>query len=296
MRVVISGASGMIGGALSRHLSGRGHEVVGLSRSARPGWLRWDPARGELDPTDLAGAGAIVHLAGKSLLDRWTPDSKRAMWGSRVDSGRLLAEAAARMDTPPRVYVTCSAVGYYGDRGDEVLDESSARGIGFLAELCEAWEAAAAPAADAGLRVAAVRTGVVLQALTGQLKLPFSLGLGARLGSGRQWLSWVLLEDLVGLYTHVIESEDVRGPLNGVAPEPATNAAFTQALARALGRPAFLAAPEFALKAILGAEMAAETLLASQRAVPARALEQRFTFGSPTLETALPRALGRAGA
>jgi uncharacterized protein (TIGR01777 family) len=296
VRIVISGASGMIGTALARHLSAQGHAVAGLTRGARPGWISWDPARGVLDPRALAGTDAIVHLAGQSLVGRWSESGKRGMWESRVDSGRLLAGAAARMDVPPRVYVTSSAVGFYGDRGEEVLDERAARGSGFLADLCAAWEAAAELAAVAGTRVVAMRSGVVLEALTSRLALPFALGLGARLGSGRQWLAWILLDDLVRLYAHAIESAALSGPVNGVASEPATNSAFTAALARALHRPAFLAAPALALRALLGADMANQTLLVSQRVIPARALADGFHFGAPTLDLALPLALGKTRA
>lgn len=293
MRIAISGASGMIGTALTRRLTADGHAVVGITRGARPGWIQWDPTRGALDPAALEGVEAIVHLAGRSLADgRWSAAAKREMWSSRVDAGRLLAGAAARLKMPPRVYVTGSAVGYYGDRGDEVLAETAARGAGFLAELCEAWEAATGPAARAGARVVAIRSGVVLESLTSRLRLPFSLGLGARLGDGRQWLSWILLEDLVRLYAHALTSDALRGPVNGVAPEPVTNAGFTRGLAAALGRPAFLAAPPFALRALLGGEMVDATVLASQRVVPAAARASGFRFECGTLGEALPRALG----
>lgn len=297
MRVAISGASGMIGSALSRILAADGHAVAGITRRRRPGWITWDPERGALDPRDLAGVGAIVHLAGRGLADgRWSAAAKREMWSSRVDAGRLLAGAAARMEVPPRAYVTASAVGFYGDRGDEPLDESSARGEGFLAELCEAWEDAARPAAASGSRVVALRCGVVLESLTDRLRLPFSLGLGARLGDGRQWMPWIALEDAARLYAHAIAAETLRGPVNGVAPEAVTNAAFTRELAGALGRPAFLAAPPFALRLMLGAEMADSTLLVSQRVAPAAALAGGFAFRAPSLETALPRALERRAA
>lgn len=293
MRIVISGASGMIGSALTRLLSGAGHEVVGLTRGRREGWIHWDPAAGVLDAEALEGADAVVHLAGLSLDRRWSDGVKRRLWTSRVDSSRLLATTVSRLRTPPRVYVTASAVGWYGDRGEAVLDESSSRGDGFLADLCEAWEDAARPAASAQTRVVAIRTGVVLESLTSRLRLPFSLGLGARIGPGNQWLSWILLEDLCHLYAHVIHAEDAGGPVNAVAPGPVTNAAFTRGLARALGRPAFLVAPGFAFELVYGAEMARSTLLASQRAVPARALAGGFEFVAPDLDAALPRALGR---
>lgn len=295
MRVIVSGASGLIGTALRRVLEAGGHAVVGITRDARPGWVRWDPAAGVLEPRTLDGADAIVHLAGRSLVTRWTPRARRVMWASRVDSGRMLAEAAARLERPPAVFVTGSAVGYYGDRGNEPLDEQSAPGSDFLAELCVAWEAATEPAARAGARVAAMRTGVVLESLTARLALPFRLGLGARLGDGRQWLSWILLEDLARLYVHVLEHDAIHGPVNAVAPEPVTNAGFTRALAAAVHRPAFLFAPAFALRAMLGRDMADQTLLASQRAMPVRALGGGFQFVSARIEEALPRALGEGG-
>jgi len=284
----------MIGAALVRRLAAGGHTVTGISRSRRAGWIQWDPARGALDPRALEGVDAIVHLAGRSLAaGRWTGGVRRQMWASRVDAGRRLAEAAARMDPPPRVYVTASAVGFYGDRGDEVLVESSGRGAGFLAELCEAWEQAAQPAAAAGARVVAVRSGVVVESLTGRLRLPFSLGLGARLGAGGQWLAWILLDDIARLYAHALAADTLHGAVNGVAPEPVTNAEFTRALAGAFGRPAFLAVPAWALHLGLGREMAAQTLLASQRAVPARAQADGFTYVAPKIEAAIRRALGR---
>ncbi len=294
VRVVISGASGMIGRALSRRLAALGHEVVGITRGRRPGWITWEPRGGALDPRALEGAGAIVHLAGKSLAGgRWSAGAKREMWSSRVDTGTRLAEAVAGMDRPPRVYVTASAVGYYGSRGDHVLVESAARGDGFLADLCEAWEGASAPAAAAGIRTVAVRAGVVLESLTSRLRLPFSLGLGARLGRGDQWLAWIGLDDVARLYTHAILSDTLRGAVNGTAPASVTNTGFTRALADAVGRPAFLAVPAWALRLMLGREMADQTLLASQRVVPARAQADGFACETPSLEAALERALGR---
>jgi hypothetical protein len=297
MRVAISGASGMIGPVLARLLAANGHSVVGISRAPRPGWIQWDPARGALDPRALAGVDAIVHLAGKNLAEgRWSAAAKREIWSSRVDAGHLLAAAAARMDVPPRAYVTASGVSYYGDRGDELLDESSSRGSGFLAELCEAWEAAAQPAAACGARVVAMRTGVTLESLTRRLRLPFALGLGTRVGNGRQWISWILLEDIARLYAHVLVTHTIRGVVNGVAPEPATNATFTRALAAALGRPALFVAPPFALRLMLGGEMADSTLLASGRVAPAVALAHGFAFTAPSLDVALPLALGKRAA
>lgn len=284
---MISGATGLIGTALSSALEARGDEVRVLSRSGGAGRFAWDPALGRLESGAIEGCDAVVHLAGRSLLTPWTPAAKRDFRSSRVDGGALLASEIAKASRSPSTFVTASAVGYYGSRGDERLDETSGAGTGFLAELGVAWEQAALAAADVGVRVAAIRTGIVLRSLVKPLRLPFSLGLGAQLGDGSQWMSWVRLEDLVSAYLHVLDHPELSGPFNAAAPEPVTNAEFTVVLARTLRRPAFLAAPAFALRLMAGREFADETLLASQRVVPARLTQAGFDFRWPRLEPAI---------
>jgi len=296
VRVVLSGSGGLIGGALAPALSGAGHEVVRLVRSeARPGAARWDPAAGVLDERDLHGADAVVHLAGAGIGDRrWTAARRTEILDSRVRGTELLARTVAGMRRPPAVLVSASAVGWYGDRGDEVLTEDSSGGTGFLASVCRAWEGATAPAEEAGVRVVHLRSGVVLArhggALARQLPL-FRAGLGGRLGSGRQWLSWITLEDEVAVVVRVLGDATLVGPVNACSPSPVTNAQFTRTLARVLHRPAIARVPRIALRAFLGGELADELVLASQRAVPARLLAAGFSFGLDALEGALASVL-----
>ncbi|WP_433325680.1 TIGR01777 family oxidoreductase [Spirillospora sp. CA-294931] len=295
MKIVVSGASGLIGGRLVKELLRDGHEVVRLVRREPrgAGEARWSPG-GSVDASALRGADAVVHLAGAGVADRpWTASYKRQIRESRLQGTRTLAEAIAGADDGPRVLVCGSAVGFYGDRGGEELDETSRGGTGFLADLVRDWEAAAQPAANAGVRVAYARTGIVLDAkggLMGKTLLPFKLGLGAKLGNGRQWMSWISLDDEVAALRHLIDHE-VAGPVNLTAPAPVTNAEFTKALGRALGRPAVLAVPAFALRAVLRG-LADEGPLVSQRAVPNRLSETGFAFMHPELDGAL-RALLR---
>lgn len=290
--ILVTGASGLVGTALVARWRARGRPVRTLvrRRPAAPGEFFWDPVRGELDPAALAGVGAVVHLAGENIAaGRWTARRKAAIRASRVEPTRLLAAACAARPERPAVFIGASATGIYGDRGDERLDESAAPGAGFLADVCAAWEAALAPAAAAGIRTVALRTGVVLTPSGGALAkmLPlFRLGLGGRLGSGRQWFSWIALGDLLGAIEHVLDAPDVAGPVNSVAPGAVTNAEFTAALAAALRRPAFLPAPAFALKLALG-EMAEAALLAGARVEPRRLLASGFVFRWPQLAPAL---------
>jgi len=295
VRILVSGAGGLLGSAFAAAREAEGHEVGRLvrRRADGPGLVKWSPSGGVLDPAALAGFDALVHLAGKSLSDPWTPHGKKVIRDSRVVGTRVIAEAVARAEPAPRVMVCASAVGFYGSRGDEILDEESAAGRGFLAELCRDWEAAAQPARDAGVRVVSLRLGVVLSREGGALAtmLPvFRLGIGGRLGSGRQWMSWVSRDDAVEAIRFAIEREDLEGPVNVVAPEPATNAELTKALGRVLGRPTPFPVPAFVLRLLPG-DMAAETVLASQRAVPARLTAGGFAFRFPELETALRHAL-----
>lgn len=290
MRVAVTGASGLIGSALVPELRAAGHQVVALVRHPPSGSdeVGWDPQTGAIDDTRLADVGAIVHLAGFNLGTRWTEAKKRAILESRVNGTRLLAETAARLSPRPAVLVCASAIGFYGECGDEVLTEAAPRGDGFLAEVVEAWEAAAEPARDAGIRVVSLRQGLVLTqdgGALGRLLTPFRLGLGGPVGSGRQWWSWVTLEDVVRAYLHVLE-RPLTGPLNVTAPEPARNRDFVKALGHALHRPSFAPFPTFAVNALLG-EMGRELLLSSQRVVPAALAADGFEFRQPSLDGAL---------
>ncbi len=300
MRIAITGADGFIGRPLAARLAAAGHEVLKLVRRAprAPGEAAWDPAAGTIDRAALAGVDGVVHLAGASIAGgRWTAARRALLRDSRTGPTRLLAETLAALQPRPRVLVSASATGFYGDRGEEWLDESSAAGTGFLAETARAWEAAAAPATRAGIRVAHPRTGLVLAPHGGALAamLPvFRLGLGGPLGAGRQWWSWIALEDAVAALVHALEREDVRGPFNVVAPAPVRCAAFARALGAALRRPALLPAPAFALRLVLGAGQADELLLAGQRVRPAALERTGFSFARPELGPALARML-RAG-
>lgn len=295
--IVVTGASGLIGRALVDRLRARGQTVRRLVRSAtgHAGDFLWDPARGVLDPAAMAGATAVVHLAGEPVAHRWTPARKAAIRDSRVQSTALLARAIAALDGPSPVFLSGSAVGFYGDRGDELLDETSAPGRGFLPTVCQAWEEAAQPAVAAGARVAFLRTGVVLHPEGGALEkllTPFRLGAGGPIGTGRQWLSWISLEDEVRGIEQALWTDAIRGPVNLVAPTPVTNAEFATTLGRVLARPALIPVPAFALQLLYG-EMAEETILAGQRVMPRVLLAQGFAFAHPTLEQALRSMLGR---
>ena len=302
MRILVSGSSGLMGGALCAWLPMQGHTVQRLVRRAAmgPDEVSWDPAAGTLHGEALEGVDAVVHLAGAGIADeRWTEARKAVIHDSRVRSTHLLAVALAALSRKPRVLVSASAVGWYGDRGDEWLDESSDPGTGFLAAVGRAWEGAAEPAVDAGIRVAHPRTGIVLARAGGALAklLPlFRLGLGGPVGTGRQWWSWIALGDALAAMLHAIEHEDVRGPYNAVAPEPVTAGDFARTLGRVMARPASLPAPAFALRTVMGRELADEALLASQRARPAVLERTGFTFREPELEGALRRLLARPGA
>ena len=302
MLVAVTGASGLIGSALTRRLRAEDHQVLRLTRSrpSAPDQVQWDPTAGRLDADALAKVDAVVHLAAKNLGERlrWNARVKRELLESRVDGTALVARTMADLagrSGGPRVLVCASGVGYYGDRGDEVLTESSSPGSGFLAEVCKQWEAAADPAREAGLRVVHLRTGPVQDMAGGVLPkqaLLFRLGLGGRLGSGRQWLSWTALGDIVGAYLHALTHDELDGPVNNAAPKPVTNAEFTATLARVLGRPAMLPVPAFAPRLVLG-EAADEFLFVSQRALPVRLRETGYRFQFPELEQALRHTLKR---
>lgn len=300
MKVVVTGASGLIGSALVPFLTAGGHQVTRLVRSRpRPGAaeVRWEPMAGSLDPASVEGADAVVHLAGENIAaGRWTAARKAAIRESRVRGTQTLCGALAKLSRPLQVLVSASATGYYGDRGDELLREDSAPGTGFLAEVCRAWEAATEPAVQKGIRVVLLRFGIVLSPAGGALAkmlTPFKLGVGGVVGTGKQYMSWIGIDDAVGAIHHALQTEALRGPVNAVAPHPVTNAEFTATLGRVLGRPTLLPLPAFAARAAFG-EMADALLLASTRAEPARLLATGYPFRHPHLEGALRHVLGRA--
>ncbi len=296
MRILVSGARGLIGSALLAVLRARGDEPLSLTRNPRaPGEIGWDPAGGRLEGGALEGLDAVVHLAGEPIAGRWTPARREAIRASRVTGTRLLAERLATLERPPGVLVSVSAIGIYGDRGEERLDEASPPGTGFLAGVCREWEAAAVPAAARGIRVVAPRLGLVLSRRGGALArlLPlFRLGLGGPLGRGRAWWSWVALDDVVAVLVRACDDAALDGPLNLVAPAPVRNGEFARTLGRVLGRPAFLPVPPLALRAVFG-QMARETLLAGARVEPARLRAAGQAFRFPELEGALRHLLDR---
>lgn len=298
MKVLISGSSGLIGSALAPFLSAQGHTITRLVRSAgnHENAVSWDPQAGTIDSTRLEGFDAVVHLAGESIAGgRWTAARKARIRDSRVEGTRLLATALAGLERRPRVLVSASAMGYYGDRGDEVLREDSPPGTGFLADACRAWEQAADPAREKGIRVVNLRTGLVLAGAGGALPKmlpPFKLGVGGVVGSGRQYWSWITLDDEVAAIHHVLVSESLEGPVNAVVPRAVTNREFTQSLGRVLSRPTLFPLPAFVARLALG-EMADELLLASQRLEPARLMASGYPYRFPDLEPALRHVLGR---
>ena len=299
LRIAITGASGLVGSALVPFLIGRGHDVHRLVRSA-PGnekEIAWDPASGKLDPDDLEGFDGIIHLAGEPIAERWTVAQKAKIRDSRIGGTRLLAETIATLQRKPRVLLSGSAIGIYGSRGDEWLDESSAPGTDdFLARVAQEWEAAATPAAAAGVRVIHPRLGVVLSPEGGALERllsVFRLGAGGKIGHGDQWLSWIARDDTVAALHFLLRDDDIRGPVNIVAPNPETNAHFSKILGHVISRPALATVPAIAVRLMLGSEMANATVLASQRVRPKALDEYGFRFGYPHLEQALRHELAR---
>ncbi|MGD6751533.1 TIGR01777 family oxidoreductase [Streptomyces sp. BH105] len=290
-RFAVAGASGLIGSALVRSLTDDGHDVCRLVRRAprAPDEARWDPKEGYVDTSRLAGCEGIVNLAGAGVGDhRWTAAYKREIRDSRVLGTQTLARAAAGLDAPPRVFLNGSAVGYYGDTGARTVDETAQAGDGFLPSVCVEWEAAAAPAHQAGIRTVFARTGLVVArggGAWGKLFPLFKAGLGGRLGDGRQYWSYIALADHVAALRHLLDTEGLAGPVNLTAPQPATNREMTEAMGRVLRRPALLPVPSFALRAVLG-EMAGD-VLGSTRAVPTRLLETGFEFAHPGVDQAI---------
>ena len=291
MNILVTGATGFIGAALVSSLAEAGHHTIRLRREPRGRDVgpTWNPETGQIHLDDALPLDAVVHLAGENIAQRWTRAAKARIRSSRVDATRLLSEAVARLPQPPRVMVCASATGFYGDRADELLDERSQPGNGFLAEICRAWEAAADPARQSGIRVVNLRLGIVLAKHGGALAkmLPiFRLGLGGRLGSGGQYLSWIALDDLMRVVELALLDNRINGPFNAVSPQSPTNKEFTSSLSRALHRPAFLPVPALFVQALFG-EMGREALLASARVQPARLLEMGFSFLYPELNAAL---------
>jgi uncharacterized protein (TIGR01777 family) len=299
VKIAITGASGLVGRALTRSLRLDGNDVVPLVRrpvSDGEEAIRWDPASGTIDATGLEGVDGVVHLAGAGIGDhRWTDDYKREVLESRTRGTDLIARTIATLDRPPSVLVSGSAIGWYGDTGDVAVTEGAPAGDDFLADVCRQWEAATAPAEDAGIRVAHLRTGIVLSPQGGALAklLPlFKLGLGGRMGSGRQWWSWIGLDDEVGAIRWLLE-HDVAGPVNATAPEPVTNAEMTRVLGRVLQRPTVVPVPSFGPKLLLGSELADSLLFTSQRVLPGVLTDQGYPFAHGTLEGALRALLDR---
>lgn len=295
LRVAVTGASGLIGTQLCAFLGTGGHRVDRLvRREAGPGEIRWDPAARKIDHAALEGVDAVIHLAGENVGQRWTPAHKAAVMKSRVDGTRTIAEALARLDRKPRIFVSASAVGYYGDTGDTLVDESAPNGTGFLAEVCRAWEESADPARAAGIKVVHPRIGVVLSGSGGalaEMRTPFSLGVGGPIGGGRQWFPWIAMDDTVGALHHLLYA-GLEGPVNVVSPAPVTQAEFARVLGKVLRRPAFLPLPGVAVKALFG-EMGEGVLLAGQRVAPRRLLDSGYRFLRPDLEQALRFELGK---
>ena len=298
MNVLMTGSSGLIGSPLMSFLGGRGHQVRRLFRrpTAEVNATFWNPADGTFADGAFDGIDAVVHLAGENIAgSRWTAARKDRIRTSRIDGTRRLCEGLASLQSPPKVLVAASAVGFYGDRADEMLDESSAPGTGFLPEVCRDWEEATAPARDRGIRVVLLRTGIVLSPRGGALAKmlpPFRLGVGGVLGSGNQYMSWIALDDMLGIVLHVITDGSIRGPVNAVAPNAVTNREFTKTLGTVLHRPTVFPVPGFAARLVFG-EMAEALLLASTRVEPAVLRSTKFEFAYPDLESALRHVLGR---
>jgi uncharacterized protein len=290
-KVLVSGASGFIGQKLVETLEASGYEVMTLVRDPQKVSSRaifWNPDKELVDVTSLEGFDAVVNLAGENIgSGRWTEEKKKKILESRLRSTRTLVSAFMRLRLPPKVFISGSAIGYYGNRGEEICMETTSAGTGFLANVCRQWEEAAKPAEERGIRTVLLRTGVVLSREGGALAkmlIPFKLGLGGVLGSGEQYMSWIALEDIVGLILFILQKDSISGPINAVAPNPVTNKEFTQALGKALNRPTILPVPAFLLRLILGQEMADEMLLVSTRAIPEKALSAGYVFKHAKLE------------
>jgi hypothetical protein len=297
IHVAVTGSRGLIGGQLVPFLAAAGHRVTPLVRgAASAGQVSWDPGADSFDASGLKGVDGVVHLAGENIAAaRWTESRKQRILESRAHGTRTLCEGLAKMGSPPGVLVSASAIGFYGDRGDQILDESSPSGTGFLSDVVRRWEAATEPAVAAGIRVVNLRLGVVLSPKGGALAkmlTPFKLGAGGIVGNGRQYWSWIALDDALGAIHHALFAASLRGPVNAVAPNPVSNARFTKTLGRVLSRPTFLRLPKFAARLALG-EMADELLLSSTRVDPRRLVDSGYEFRHAFLEDALRQMLGR---
>jgi uncharacterized protein len=295
-RILVSGVSGPIGSALLPSLQTRGYDVTRLIRgtSAAKGQIGWNPAM-PISPDMVSGFDAVIHLAGESIVGRWTKTKKIKIRGSRVAGTTTLAEALAGTQDKPQVFACSSAIGYYGDRGNELLNEASKPGIGFLPEVCREWEAATQAAANAGIRTVQMRTGVVLSSkggALGKMLTPFKMGVGGQIGDGQQWMSWIDIEDMVGAIHHILNSDLLQGPVNMVAPKPVKNAEFTKTLASVLSRPAILPLPAFAVKLAFG-EMGETVLLGSQRVEPTQLVMSGYPFRFTNLRASLENNLNR---
>jgi len=297
MKILVSGSSGLIGTATTTALKSDGHNVVHLirpGRAANSGDVQWDPMRATVDVAGLEGVDVVIHLSGAGIADgRWTEERKQLLRSSRIDTTRVLVDSLSRLKQKPKVLIVASAIGYYGSRGDEILTESSTNGTDFLALVCRDWEAEASRAAATGVRTILLRTGIVLSGKGGALPkmlTPFKLGVGGRLGSGQQWMSWIAIEDVVGIIRYAIANEQVSGPVNVVAPNPVRNEEFTRLLAGMLHRPAIFPAPAFVLRLAMG-EMADAVLLGSDRVKPDRMLAAGYKFRFEILEPALRAAV-----
>jgi uncharacterized protein len=293
-RILVSGVSGPIGASLLPSLETRGYEVTRLVRGAvtGEGQISWNPAK-SISPHAVTGFDAVVHLAGESIVGRWTDEKKLKIRNSRVAGTAALAAALAQARAKPQVFVCSSAIGYYGDRADEVLNEASAPGAGFLPDVCREWEAATKAAADAGIRTVRMRTGVVLSpkgGALGKMLTPFKMGVGGKIGNGRQWMSWIDVQDMVGAIHHILKSDLLQGPVNMVAPKPVTNAEFTNTLASVLSRPAIFPMPAFVVKLAFG-EMGETVLLGSQRVEPAQLVASGYPFRFSDLRASLENIL-----
>jgi uncharacterized protein (TIGR01777 family) len=299
MKILVTGATGLVGSTLLPILKSKGHEVFRLVRSQAkigPDAIYWNPEQGIDDAARLEGLDAVVHLAGENIAEgRWSEERKARIRDSRVKGTRVLSETLARLTAPPRALISASAIGYYGNRGDEIMREESAPGTDFLADVCREWEAATTPAAQSGMRVVKLRFGVILTPKGGALTkmlAPFQFALGGKLGSGKQYMSWVTLDDAVGAINHALSDETLSGPVNVVAPNPVTNYEFTKTMGRVLSRPTIFSVPAFAVRLTFG-EMGDVALLSSTRVEPARLKESGYVFQHPELESALRQMLNK---
>jgi uncharacterized protein len=295
-KILVSGASGLIGAALLPSLRASGWTVVRLVRGqpTNENQISWDPAK-SISAAAVSGFDAVIHLAGESIFGRWTETKKSGIRHSRVAGTSNLAQALARAEEKPKVFLCGSAIGYYGNRGDQLLSEESAPGSGFLADVCQQWEEATTPAVQADIRTAHLRTGIVLSprgGALGAMLLPFKLGVGGRVGTGKQWMSWIHIQDMVGAIHHILKNDLLQGAVNMVSPRPVTNAEFTKTLASVLSRPAFFPMPGFAVKTIFG-EMGEELLLASQKVEATKLISSGYPFRYCELRTCLQALLGR---